>query len=105
MLTEFQVRILNRISPGEPAWCSSGCAYADKSKLQALLGDEFLKQVRGKTVRDFGCGEGAEAIDLARFGARRVIGLDIRDDLLNTATERAREAGVGDICCFTRQTD
>lgn len=105
MLTELQVHLLNRISPGEPAWCSSGCAYADKSKLQALLGDEFLKQVRGKTVLDFGCGEGAEAIDLARFGARRVIGLDIRDDLLNTATERAREAGVGDICCFTRQTD
>lgn len=104
MLTELQVQILNRISPGEPAWCFSPSAYAEKSKLQALLGDEFLKQVRGKTVLDFGCGPGAEAIDLAHFGARRVIGLDIRDDLLNTARERAQAAGVGDICCFTRQT-
>jgi cyclopropane fatty-acyl-phospholipid synthase-like methyltransferase len=34
-----------------------------------------------KTVIDFGCGEGVEAVQMAQSGVRRVIGIDNRDDV------------------------
>jgi len=70
-----------------------------------LLGPEFLRKISGETVIDFGCGEGVEAVELARSGAKRVIGLDIREDVLEIARRRATSAGVGDICVFTPSTD
>jgi SAM-dependent methyltransferase len=56
--------------------------------------------VRGKVVIDFGCGPGAEAIELAQFGARRVIGVDIREKWLTIARDAAERAGVADRCVF-----
>ncbi len=88
MLTELQYKILKRISPGEPATCS-GAAYAGKSKLAILLGQDFLQRIKGKTVIDFGCGEGAEAIEIAQNGATRVFGVDIREHLLEVARQSA----------------
>lgn len=40
--------------------------YRAKDKLDALFGPVFWGRVRGKTVLDFGCGEGEEALDIAR---------------------------------------
>src|SRR5438477_269243 len=73
MLTTLQYKILKAISPGEPDTCS-GAAYAGKSKLAILLGEDFLKKIKGKAVIDFGCGEGAEAVEMAQNGAMRVFG-------------------------------
>jgi SAM-dependent methyltransferase len=103
MLTSLQYRILKAISPGEPA-VMSGNAYAGKSKLEILLGEQALRLVPGNTVIDFGCGEGNEAVDLARRGARKVIGIDIREDVLHRARETAARAGVGHICTFGLST-
>jgi SAM-dependent methyltransferase len=100
MLTEIQYRILKTLSSGEPPGCS-GAAYEGKSKLDVLLGAELLKRISGKVVIDFGCGEGVEAVELARRGAKRVIGIDIRDDLQQKARQRAWAAGVQDICFFS----
>jgi SAM-dependent methyltransferase len=47
-----------------------------------LLGD-----IRGLTVLDFGCGNGENALPLARRGAR-VIGVDISDSLIRLARRR-----------------
>lgn len=99
MLTTLQYKVLKAISPGEPGTCS-GAAYAGKSKLAILLGEEFLQKIQGKTVIDFGCGEGAEAIEIAQHGATRVVGVDIRGNLLEIARQRAQAAGVEDICEF-----
>jgi SAM-dependent methyltransferase len=52
-----------------------------------LLGD-----VQGKTVLDFGCGDGRESSVLASRGAR-VRALDLSPDLLQRAAERARADG------------
>ncbi len=79
----------------------SGAAYANKSKLTVLLGEGFFEEVQGKTVLDFGCGHGAEAIEMAQRGARRVLGVDIRKSVLETARAHAAEAGVADRCVFT----
>lgn len=77
----------------------SGAAYRNQSKLQALLGADLLDQVRGRDVIDFGCGSGAEAVEMATV-ANTVFGLDIIEQSLNRARARARGAGVESRCAF-----
>jgi len=100
MLTELQYRLLKAIRPGEPPYLS-GRAFAGKSKLRTLLGDQLLEDVRGKVVLDFGCGEGRESVELAKSGARKVIGVDIQQPLLERARQLARDANVSHLCEFT----
>src|SRR5258706_8133617 len=103
MLTNIQYRILKRISPGAPVCCGGG-AYEGKSKLAVLMGDDFFTKIAGKVVIDFGCGEGTDAIEMAGRGAKRVIGIDIREDVLQVARQKALRAGVQDTCLFESST-
>lgn len=103
MLTNLQFQILKMISPAGPQ-DSGGGAYEGKSKLNVLMGEEFFAKIAGKTVIDFGCGEGSEAVEMAQRGAKRVIGIDIREEVLQVARERAAKAGVGDACEFATST-
>lgn len=93
--------LLTRIAPSEESGGLMTAPYANTSKVAALLGDRFFDEIQGKTVLDFGCGPGNEAIEIALHGARRVLGVDIRESFLETARARAREAGVSDRCVFT----
>ena len=95
-------RILKTISPGASSACS-GNAYEGKSKLAVLMGNDFFSNIAGKVVIDFGCGEGSEAIEMAARGAEQVIGIDIREDVLQTAREAAAAAGVSN-CIFLTST-
>lgn len=99
MWTNLQYRLLKKISPGDPPGMD-GSSYAGKSKLRVLLGDRLLEDVRGKVVIDFGCGDGHESVELAQAGARRVIGVDIRENALERARALAAQSGVGDKCDF-----
>jgi ubiquinone/menaquinone biosynthesis C-methylase UbiE len=69
------------------------------------MGDQFFARIVGKVVIDFGCGEGDDAVELARNGAKRVIGIDIREDVLRVARQRALDAGVTDTCLFATSTE
>ncbi len=80
MLTNIQIQVLKRISRSGPTGCD-GSAYAGKSKLAVLMGNEFFADIAGKVVIDFGCGEGTDAVEMATKGAKRVIGIDIREDV------------------------
>ena len=102
MLDVLQYRLLRYIAPVAPRYMD-GSAYAGKSKLATLLGEELLAQLKGKTVVDFGCGEGHEAIEMAHRGAKCVFGVDILEDGLQRARERAIQAGVADRCHFVTQ--
>jgi SAM-dependent methyltransferase len=93
------------IAPREESGGPNGAAYAGVSKLEALLGHGFFEEIQGRTVLDFGCGPGAEAIEMAQRGARRVLGVDIRESFLETARARAIDAGVADRCIFTSAPD
>lgn len=103
MLTNLQAAILKKISPGAPSCCGGG-VYKGKSKLKVLMGENFFASIAGKDVIDFGCGEGSDAIEMAAKGARRVLGIDIREDVLETARQKALEAGVQDTCSFATAT-
>lgn len=100
MLNALQYRVLKSLYPRSPDLLAE---TGDKSKLD-LLGSNFLSKIPGKTVIDFGCGVGNEAIEMAQRGARKVIGIDIREELLQTARESALKAGIQDRCTFTTFT-
>lgn len=80
-------------------------AYDGVSKMEVFFGPEVWRDLADKTVLDFGCEAGIEAIDMAQHGVRRVIGLDIREEPLASAREYAKKAGVEKSCVFTTQTD
>lgn len=95
------VRIMTWLSPQGENSNLDGSAYRNKSKLEVLFGPDFFDQIRGRTVIDFGCGVGDEAIEMVQRGAARVTGLDIRPKLLGNAAARAAALGLSDRCTFT----
>jgi 2-polyprenyl-3-methyl-5-hydroxy-6-metoxy-1,4-benzoquinol methylase len=60
--------------------------------------------VAGKSILDIGCGSGIYAVDFARRGARRVLGVDFSGNMLRLAREEAARRSVDKVCEF-RQTD
>lgn len=80
-------------------------AYDGKSKMEVFFGPQIWGELANKTVLDFGCEAGIEAIDMAQHGVSRVIGLDIREEPLEAARQAAKKAGVENACVFTTQTD
>jgi SAM-dependent methyltransferase len=103
VLTAIEVRILKWISPVAPRTCGPN-VYEGKSKLSVLMGDGFFDRIAGKVVIDFGCGEGTEAVEMAQKGARRVIGIDVREQVLQAGRQKAKQAGVEKSCVFATST-
>jgi SAM-dependent methyltransferase len=104
LFQRLQYRLLRHFWPTDPPAMMNPLAYEGKSKLDVLFGFKF-DEVRGKTVLDFGCGYGFEAIELAGRGAARVIGLDCDLDYLAVARYAAKVAGVSDKIEFATETD
>jgi SAM-dependent methyltransferase len=97
--------LLRRISAdGETGYCD-GSAYEGVSKIETLLGKKIWAETKDKVVIDFGCGDGEDAVEVAKRGAKRVIGVDIRERALANARQRAEARGVADRCVFTTKTD
>jgi SAM-dependent methyltransferase len=69
------------------------------------MGEDIFTRIAGKLVVDFGCGEGSDAVELAEKGAKRVIGIDNREDVLQTARQKAIRAGVQGTCVFATSTN
>jgi len=100
VLTQLQYQILKRVARVNGSSGTTGEAYAGKNKLKILLGEQLLADLKGKVVVDFGCGEGAEAVELAKAGVSKVIGVDIRESALQRARQGARDAGLAEQCEF-----
>lgn len=97
--------LLRRLSAdGETGYCD-GSAYEGVSKIETLLGKKIWAETKDKVVIDFGCGDGEDAVEVAKRGAKRVIGVDIRERALANARQRAEDRGVADRCVFTTKTD
>ncbi|MEX2586680.1 MAG: class I SAM-dependent methyltransferase [Actinomycetota bacterium] len=98
--------MVRSLPPTELKSCCS--ALYEQDWVTALLGEHFhpggagltrhlaekLHIGPGTTVLDVACGAGASAVLLAEEFGARVIGMDRSTDLLDKATERARDAGV-----------
>jgi SAM-dependent methyltransferase len=96
--------LLRHLAPKDWEGRVEALAYRT-SKLELLLGTEFFDLICGKTVIDFGCGSGAEAVEMAQRGARRVLGIEINPRLLEQARQRAISAGVADRCVVATAPD
>jgi 2-polyprenyl-3-methyl-5-hydroxy-6-metoxy-1,4-benzoquinol methylase len=100
-------RLLHWISSeGGSKYCADGVPeiYQGRSKLEVLFGPQLWECLADKIVIDFGCGYGGEVIDIAQHGARKAIGLDLREHVLAEARRRAQEQGVADRCIFATAT-
>jgi SAM-dependent methyltransferase len=95
------VLLLNRASRNGTSFYPEATAYIGKSKLETLVGPGIWDEIRGRTVLDFGCGQGSEAVEVAERGAARVIGLDLSEKWLAMAREHAEARGVSAKCLFT----
>ncbi len=102
---ELAYRFLRWYAGSDAVGALDGSAYQGQSKLRVLLGDALIEQLRDKDVIDFGCGEGAEVIEMASFGARSVVGVDIQTERFPDARRRAEAAGVADKVKFLPMPD
>jgi SAM-dependent methyltransferase len=60
---------------------------------------ETLRPLRGARALDLGTGPGVVALELAARGAR-VVGLDISENQIRAARERAEQLGIASVCRF-----
>jgi SAM-dependent methyltransferase len=112
---KFGYRLLRLLSRDPARAKHQGCSRASDAgppsaaegiaKLEQCLGPAVWEELRGRTVLDFGCGRGAEAVATALRGAERVYGLDIQRDCLAAARDLARREGVEDRCTFLHAAD
>jgi SAM-dependent methyltransferase len=58
--------------------------------------------IEGRSFLDVGCGTGRYALELADKGARKVVGLDIADEMVKTCEDRARAVGLANRTLFVR---
>lgn len=75
------------------------------TRLTQYFGPDLFHVIQGKTVIDFGCGTGRQAVEMAVKGAGRVIGLDLQANSLLAARELAKQQSVMAHCTFATTTD
>jgi SAM-dependent methyltransferase len=102
---QFSRFLLRRLWSPQDRGNSGTSLEASQAKIVTHLGPTAWAELEGLTVIDFGCGSGMEAIAMVKGGASRVIGIEIREDLIARAKELASEHGVADRCRFLKETD
>jgi SAM-dependent methyltransferase len=70
-----------------------GRFYAVARRSQGFYEAQLRRRCAGAAVLEYGCGQGSSANDLARAGARSVLGIDISPVAIEQARERAELAG------------
>lgn len=63
---------------------------------------EWLELGAGSRLLDVGCGSGGPALRLAEITGTRVVGIDLLEEGITTATRLAQERGLDDRARFTR---
>lgn len=67
-----------------------------RNTYERAFGSELWKLIAGKQVLDLGCGGGGYALAMAKSGAGRVVGLDIRPTF-SLAQEAAKKEGIANV--------
>ena len=102
---ELGYRLLRWLKPGSSFTGGGEPRFSYVPKIKRIIGDAGWESLRDKTILDFGCGIGVGSIEMAQHGAKSVIGLDIRLDVLEVARRSSREAGVSSTCKFAEAID
>ncbi len=95
---------INRNGDEAGSYCDSR-GYSGKSKLQTMFGKNIWEEIKGRTVMDFGCGNGTQAVEMAQHGAGKVIGVDSRQKVLDLAKQKAAIAAISSVCEFTTHNE
>lgn len=113
----------NEIQAQRNFWNSEADAFERiythrKSKFAVALDQVFRKDmyerftftiancepIRGRTFLDVGCGNALYSLELARKGAKQVVGLDISEVMIGLCRQASDKENLSDICTFL-QTD
>jgi len=105
IIDELGYRILRWLRPASEFRDEGEPRFSYVPKLKRIIGDRGWESLRDKTILDFGCGIGVGCIEMAQQDARRVIGLDIRPEVLEVARRSAEKAGVPETCTFSHSID
>lgn len=98
------VGILKAIAPTVPNRIAVEAENVE-GKLELAFGGQLKAMLAGRTIIDFGCGDGQQSVAMASAASDcRVIGLDIQEKHLDQARERALRAGLEDRCVFAKTT-
>jgi 2-polyprenyl-3-methyl-5-hydroxy-6-metoxy-1,4-benzoquinol methylase len=65
---------------------------------------KHCEPIKDRTFLDVGCGNGLYSLELARKGARRVLGIDIAEVMVGLCKEASRKEKLDKVCEF-QQTD
>jgi SAM-dependent methyltransferase len=98
----LQYKIIKSVAPAGGPDVGDEDSWGER-KLRTLLGESFFTEIAGKTVVDFGCGEGRQSVQIAKAGARKVYGLDIQPHYLEAARKEAERNGCAEICEFRQR--
>ena len=83
----------------DPMWSNFKYYAIERHSLD--LSQQWLRELgRGATVLDYCCGNGDDALHLARYGAKRVHGIDISPLSIENCRARARADGVDQVVSF-----
>jgi len=85
---------------GKPIQAALNRAFRKAIYERFAITFEKSEPIAGKRILDVGCGSGRYAVEFARRGAARVVGLDYAAGMLQLAREYAAAAGVADRCEF-----
>lgn len=79
----------------------SNMKFYSITKLSVAYRDELLyENIQGAVALDYCCGNGEVALEMAKRGAKKVVGIDISEVAIKNAQELAKLQGVADICEF-----
>src|SRR6476660_9068466 len=97
-------RILLRLSrkPGSSEYAGATLKYTVDNALDfpRKTIPDLLDHIKDKTVLDYGCGPGFQAVALAQRGAKSVVGVDINETWLERAAALAAEHQCSDRVSF-----
>lgn len=102
---QFGEWILLRLSrkPGSQEFAGATLNYTVENALDFPIKTipSLLDQIKNKTILDFGCGPGYQAVAMARRGAKSVVGVDINPAWLQRARSLATQHQCDDRVSFS----
>ena len=98
--TELELAKENKAVDTYEAVYSNRKYYKAVKSTSEYLDQWIAEEAGGKVFLDYCCGIGGNSIKAALAGASLVIGIDVSERSLAVAQQRAKDAGVSEVCLF-----